>query len=348
MRFQLLGRSGMRVSELCLGTMTFGDDWGWGADKDSAQQMFTAFADAGGNFIDTSCNYTNGTSERFVGDFIHSERDQFVVATKYTLMSPDSTQPNLGGNSRKNMMRSVEGSLKRLQTDVIDVLYLHVWDYLTPIEEVLQGLHDLVAQGKVLYIAISDTPSWVVSMANMMAELRGWPRFIGLQVPYSLLERDIEAELLPMARHWDMAVMPWGLLKAGVLSGKFLQKVDQPTRVNADQLKLSDKEIKVVQTVVDIATEVGQSPSQVAINWVRQQTHRAQIIPILGVRTPQQLQDNLACLEWRLSDEQITRLSEVSALPSSFLTRFASSPYVFGKTKDLIDDHRRGTPPASF
>src|SRR5664279_3307212 len=218
MRYKLLGKSGLRVSELALGTMTFGETWGWGASHEESQRMFERFAEAGGNFIDTSGNYTDGTAEEFLGDFLSADRDQFVVATKYTLTKRDSTDPNSGGNSRKNMMQSVERSLRRLKTDVIDLLYLHAWDYMTPVEEVVRGLDDLVHMGKVNYIAVSDTPGYIVAEANTLAELRGWSRFVGLQLPYSLANREIEREMLPLAKHWDMAVLPFSLIGGGVLT----------------------------------------------------------------------------------------------------------------------------------
>ncbi len=337
MRYQLLGKSGLRVSELCLGTMTFGETWGWGASKEESEKMFHLFAEQGGNFIDTSVNYTDGTSEEFLGDFLKGRRDQFVVATKYTLTKPTDPDPNGGGNSRKNMMKSVERSLKRLQTDTIDLYYLHMWDYLTPVEEVLRGLDDLVRMGKVQYIAVSDTPDWIVAEANAVSELRGWSRFIGLQLPYSLLDRAIERAYLPMARHWDMAVMPWGLLEAGILSGKFLKKVEDPTRINPEKLNLSEKSLQVVLEVQAVAEETGRSMAQVAINWVRQNPV-AQMIPILGARNLAQLQDNLAVLDWKLSDDQMKRLNEVSAIEMGFPHNFLEgNRYVFGATYDRID-----------
>ncbi len=350
MRYKLLGHSGLRVSELCMGTMTFGMDWGWGADKATSQEMFDMYAEAGGNFIDTANLYTNGTSEEYVGDFIQADRDHFVVATKYTLTEARRAgdtriRPNGSGNQRKSMMMSVERSLKRLKTDFIDLLYIHAWDYMTPVEEVMRGLDDLVRQGKVQYVIASDTPSWIMAEANTLAHLRGWSRFLGIQVPYSLLERDIERAIMPMAKHWDMAVLPWGMLKAGVLTGKFLTGTDAPTRVDKDSLNLTDQQVAIVQTVVDIAKEVGRSPSQVAINWVRQQQHRAQIIPIIGARTTSQLQDNLACLEWALDADQLARLDEVSRIPLGFPHTFLpANQFVFGNTYDHIDNHRGENP----
>lgn len=343
MRYKLLGKSGLRVSELALGTMTFGETWGWGASKAESKKQFEMFAEAGGNFIDTSINYTDGTSEQFIGDFLKGQRDTFVVATKYTLTKPDSRDPNSGGNSRKNMMRSLNESLKNLQTDYIDLLYLHMWDYMTPIEEVMRGLDDLVKMGKVNYIAISDSPSWVVSAANMLSELRGWSRFIGLQLPYSLNSRAIERDLLPMAKHWDMAVMPWGLISGGVLTGKYTDDSNEDTRYDKDSVKnrLRDQTKAIIAEVRAVSEEVERSMAQVAIQWVRQQQHKAQMIPILGARTSKQLADNLGVLEWELNDEQLQRLEEVSAIDMGFPHDFLpANPYIFGATFDKIDNHR--------
>ncbi|MEW5870114.1 MAG: aldo/keto reductase [Chloroflexota bacterium] len=342
MRYKLLGRSGLRVSEVCLGTMTFGETWGWGASRAESQKIFEGFVEAGGNFIDTSVNYTDGTSEEFLGEFLKKQRERFVLATKYTLTRPDDSDPNGGGNSRKNMMKSVERSLRRLQTEYIDLYYLHAWDYLTPVEEVLRGLDDLVRQGKVLYVGISDSPDWIAAEANTRAELMGWSRFVALQVPYSLLDRAIERAMLPMAKHWEMTVLPFGLLESGILTGKFLQQVEGPSRVNPQKLDLSEKALQVVTTVKQVAEEVGRPMSQVAINWVRQQQHQAHIIPILGARKLEQLQDNLAALEWQLDEAQLQRVDEASAIDLGFPHGFLDgNPYVFGATYDKIDAPRR-------
>jgi aryl-alcohol dehydrogenase-like predicted oxidoreductase len=342
MRYKLMGKSGLRVSEIALGTMTFGETWGWGASKEESRKQFDLFAEQGGNFIDTSVNYTDGTSETFVGEFLKDVgRDRFVVASKYTLTQPTATDPNAGGNSRKNLLQSLERSLTRLQTDYVDVYYLHMWDYMTPIDEVLRGLDDVVRAGKVRYIAISDTPAWVVAEANAVAELRGWSRFIGLQLPYSLADRAIERDLLPMAKRWDMAVMPWGLLEGGVLTGKYLNKPTEATRMSHDELQVSEKTRSIVLEVQAIAKEAGRSMAQVAINWVRQQQQQALMIPILGSRTATQLADNLAVLEWELSAEQVERLNTVSKIDLGFPHGFLKgNPYVFGATYDRIDNHR--------
>ncbi len=341
MRYKLLGKSGLRVSEVCLGTMTFGETWGWGASKEESRKQFDYFAEVGGNFIDTSVNYTDGTSEEFLGEFLASAgRENFVIATKYTLTKPDSTNPNSGGNSRKNMRQSVERSLRRLQTDYLDLYYLHMWDYMTPVEEVMRGLDDLVRAGKVLYVAISDSPAYIAAEANTLAELRGWSRFVGLQIPYSLLDRAVERDLLPMARHWDIAVMPWGLLEAGILTGKFLKPGSDPTRLNPDELKLSERSTNIVLEVQKIAEETGRSMAQVAINWVRQQP-KAQMIPILGARTVDHLRDNMAVLDWKLTDEQWKRLDDASKLDLGFPHGFLDgNQYIFGATFDKIDNHR--------
>jgi len=351
MRYKLLGKSGLRVSELCLGTMTFGADWGWGADKATSQKMFDIFAEAGGNFIDTANLYTNGTSEKYVGEFVKADRDHFVVATKYTLtpaanQNREEKRPNYVGNHRKNMMQAVAHSLKRLDTEYIDLLYIHAWDYTTPVEEVMRALDDLVRQGKVMYVAASDTPAWIIAEANTRAELMGWSRFIGIQAPYSLLSRDLERAIMPMARHQDMAVLPWGILNAGVLTGKFLKDVNEPTRVSPDVVKnMSDERVAVVREVVHIAEEVGQSPTQVAINWVRQQQHRAQTIPILGARKVEQLEDSMGSLEWELTQEQLDRLDKISEIQLGFPFSFAhDNPFVYGHVRHLIDNHRNTWP----
>ncbi|MBL8062328.1 MAG: aldo/keto reductase [Anaerolineales bacterium] len=323
MRYKLLGRSGLRVSELCLGTMTFGNDWGWGAEKDESKKIFDLFAEAGGNFIDTSNNYTNGTSEKFIGEFIQNDRDHFVIATKYTLTERKS-DPNFGGNHRKNMMRSVEGSLERLGTDFIDLLYLHMWDYMTPIDEVMRSLDDLVRAGKVLYVGISDTPAWVISQANILADLRGWSRFAAMQAPFSVADRALERELIPMAEAHDMSVLTWGVLEGGELTGKYNASSDEPKRS-----KDTSERIKAIASILmDIAQEVGRTPSQVAVNWVRQKSRN--IIPILGARSEKHLKDNLGCLEFALTEEQIKHLNEASPIDFGFPHSFLHSDHVRG------------------
>src|ERR1700710_15483 len=255
MNYKLLGRSGLKVSELCLGTMGFGTEAGWGADKAASFEILDAFANAGGNFLDTANIYKLGTSEKIIGEFVSNrDRDYFTIATKYSLLD-NKTNPNASGNNRKNMMRSVEGSLKRLGTEFIDVFYLHIWDDLTPIDEILRGMDDLIRQGKINYIAISDTPAWVVSKANTMAELMGWSQFIALQVEYSLLQRSPEHDLIPMAKHFGMTVTPWAPLAGGALTGKYLR--NDPGRIKEGSNRLNERSMAITKTVVEIAEELG-------------------------------------------------------------------------------------------
>src|ERR1700748_2586310 len=257
MKYKLLGRSGLKVSELCLGTMGFGTEAGWGADKAISFAIMDAYANAGGNFLDTANVYKLGTSEKIIGEYLsNNDRDYFVLATKYTLKD-NITNPNASGNNRKNMMRSVEESLKRLKTDFIDVLYLHIWDDITPIDEVLRGLDDLIRQGKVNYAAISDTPAWVVSKGNTLAELMGWNQFIALQIEYSLLARTPERELIPMAKHFGMTVTPWAPLGGGVLTGKY-QRGEQG-RVKPESKRRNDNAVGITKVVMEVADELGVS-----------------------------------------------------------------------------------------
>src|SRR4051812_9246324 len=301
MKYKLLGRSGLKVSELCLGTMGFGTEGGWGADKETSFKIMECFAEAGGNFLDTANIYKLGSSEKIIGEFISTrDRDFFVLATKYTLFD-NKTNPNASGNSRKNMMRSVEESLKRLQTDFIDVLYLHIWDDLTPIDEVLRGLDDLIKQGKVTYAAISDTPAWVVAKGNTLAELMGWSQFIALQVEYSLLARTPERELIPMARHFGMTVTPWAPLAGGALTGKYLK--GDKGRIKPESKRLDSRAEGITRVVMDIAAELGVSKSHVPLNGPRQQDFSC--IPIVGATKVDQLLDNLKTVEVILNDDQL-------------------------------------------
>jgi aryl-alcohol dehydrogenase-like predicted oxidoreductase len=351
-RYKLLGRSGLRVSELCLGTMTFGDDWGWGANKDESRRMFDVFCDAGGNFVDTANLYTNGTSESFCGDFMQGRRERIVLATKYTLAAPGSGDPNIGGNQRKNMFQAIEASLKRLKTDYIDLYWLHVWDQMTPPEEVMRGFDDLVRQGKVLYCGISDAPAWWVSRSNTLAEWRGWSPFVALQIEWNLIERTVERELTPMAEALGLAITPWSPLASGVLTGKYtnadgsVKKASEPARLDAGMGDafgtVTPQKHKVAATVLQLAKETGHSAAQVALNWLRQQaTPHAPVIPIIGARKLNQLQDNIDCLKWELSEEHLHRLNEVSAIdpgfPKEFFSRDTVRNFVYGGTRDQID-----------
>ncbi len=330
MKYKLLGKSGLRVSEICLGTMTFGTDWGYGADKEECKKQFDAFLNAGGNFFDTANRYTEGTSERFLGEFIQQERDRIVLATKYSLLTTKGGHVNDGGNHRKNMIQSVEGSLKRLNTNFIDVLYLHAWDFATPIEEILRGLDDLVRMGKVMYIAISDTPAWIVSRANAIAELRGWAQFIGFQGEYSLIQRTPERDLLPMCKELDLGYIAWGPLAGGALTGKYLSDNNDPKRLQVGSKRLDERSTSIAKEVVSIAEEIGCSPSHVALNWVRQRSQV--VIPVVGARTLAQVKDSIECVNNSLTLDHITRLNEISKIELGFPHDFLAGELV----RDLL------------
>ena len=318
MKYKLLGRTGLKVSELCLGTMGFGTEAGWGADKPTSFSIMEAFAAAGGNFLDTANIYKQGTSEKIIGEFINPrDRDFFVIATKYSLRD-NTTNPNASGNNRKNMMRSVEHSLQRLQTGFIDVLYLHIWDDLTPIEEVLRGIDDLIHQGKVSYAAISDTPAWVVSKGNTLAEWKGWTQFSALQIEYSLLQRTPERDLIPMANHFGMTVTPWAPLAGGALTGKYLK--GEQGRVKPESNRRDENSVRITREVMAIAERMGVQPGQVALQWTRQQGFDC--IPIVGATRLDQLNENLGMTGLVLPQEDIDRLNAASAIELGFPGKF--------------------------
>lgn len=319
MRYLLLGNSGLRVSELCLGTMTFGDDWGWGASQAESQKIYDMFRSAGGNFIDTANIYTNGSSEKFLGEFIASEREAVVLSTKFA-NGFGTNNPNGAGNHRKTMVEAVEASLRRLNTDYIDLLWLHIWDFMTPVEEVMRAFDDLVRAGKILYIGISDAPAWVVSQCNTLAQLRGWTQFIGLQIEYSLIQRTPERELLPMAQTLDIGVTAWSPLGGGWLTGKYTRQGNRgennrlDNEMMAGMVERGDRNLNIAKTVDSVADELGCSSARVALKWLR---HR-NTIPILGARKVSQMEDNLRCLDISLSKEHMQRLDEVSQIELGF------------------------------
>lgn len=333
--YRLLGRSGLRVSPLSLGTMTFGSDWGWGAEEDESRRLFDAYVDRGGNFIDTASMYTNGSSERLLGKFIAEKREQLVIATKYT-MNRRPGDPNAGGNHRKSMVRSIEESLKKLGTDYIDLLYLHVWDFTTPVEEILRGLDDLVRQGKVLYLGISDTPAWQVSRMQAIADLRGWSPLVALQVEYSLAERTIERDLAPMARELGLGVIPWSPLAGGVLTGKYKREdLNAEASANPSGTRhnvvlahnmLTERNLDIADEVGRVAEELDKSRAQVALAWTL--LNPAVTSPIIGARTLQQLEDNLGALEVEFTDEQKQRLDAASAIDLGFPHNMVRLPMV--------------------
>ncbi|GFM88848.1 aldo/keto reductase [Pseudomonas cichorii] len=333
--YRLLGRSGMRVSPLALGTMTFGSDWGWGADEAQARQIFDTYVDNGGNFIDTAVNYTNGASERILGQFLKGKRDRLVVATKYT-MARDPGDPNSGGNHRMNLVRSVETSLKQLDTDRIELLYLHAWDFTTSADEVMRALDDLVRSGKVLYLGICNTPAWKVAELQTLADLRGWSPLVALQIEYSLVERSVEHELIPMAQAMGLGVLPWSPLGGGILTGKYSRDdLSQASEANVSPTRkgvisssghMNERALQIAAVVGDIAREIGTTPSRVALAWTLR--NPAVVAPVMGARTLAQALDNLAALSLQLDDEHVARLDQASAPEPIFPARFVSRPMV--------------------
>ena len=326
--YVMLGRSGLRVSPLTLGTMTFGTDWGWGADEAAARKLFDYYLDLGGNFIDTADGYTSGRSETWVGKMIRARtaRDRVVLGTKFTF-SAEAGNPNAGGNGRKNIYRALEGSLKRLGTDYVDVYWLHCWDMHTRVEEVASTLTDLVRAGKVRNIGLSDVPAWYAARYQTLAEKNGWEPIAALQLEYSLIERSIEREHIPLARELGMAIMPWSPLASGFLAGKYqrsengvagegrIDKVRDTTNPVFQRLaNPSEKSWQTLDTLRGVATELGRTSAEVALAWLRAQP--AVTSTIIGATKLSQLENNVKSLEVELDAEQQSRLDRVSALES--------------------------------
>jgi aryl-alcohol dehydrogenase-like predicted oxidoreductase len=314
-QYLTLGRSGLRVSPLCLGAMTFGDDLGWGSSVEESQQIINRYLELGGNFIDTANFYTRSHSEKIIGDHIgrdSARRDRVVIATKFSgnLYPGD---PNGGGSGRKSVISACENSLRRLQTDYIDLYWLHMWDAHTPIEETMAALDDLVRAGKVRYIGVSDTPAWKIVEANLIARFRGWSAFVGLQIEYSLLERTVEQELVPMAREFGLGITPWSPLKSGVLSGKY-------TRGNSGQHKadrgalvdtfLNEKTYTVIDELETIAKSLETTVAAVALAWVHAQPAVSSII--IGARRLAQLDDNVRAVDVTLGTGELARLDALT------------------------------------
>jgi aryl-alcohol dehydrogenase-like predicted oxidoreductase len=347
MRYRLLGNTGLRVAEICLGTMTFGEDWGWGASRDESRAIFDAYVKLGGNFIDTANHHTNGTSERLVGEFVAADRARFVVATKYTL-GQAAGDPNAAGSHRKSLVQSLEGSLKRLGTDYVDVYWVHAWDELTPLDECIRALDDQVCAGKVLYLGISDAPAWVVARANTMAEERGWTPFSAIQVQYSLVERTVERELAPMARALDLALFAWAPLAGGVLSGKYLPEARDPGLkgrfVDSPMagMFVNERTHAITREVMAVARELGRGPAQVAIGWLLRRP--GLVIPIVGARRAQQLADGLAALALDLPRAALERLDKASRTELGFPHDFLAAPpvreMVYAGAWNAILNHR--------
>ena len=316
-----LGRSGLRVSPLCLGAMTFGTEWGFGTDENGAVALFDRYLEQGGNFLDTADGYTNGKSEELVGKFVseHGVRHRVVIATKFT-MNAEPGDPNAGGNGRKNIYRALEGSLRRLKTDYIDLYWLHAWDTVTPVEEVVSTLNDLVRQGKIRYYGFSDTPAWYVARAQTLAEREGKEPMVALQLEYSLIERHIEREHVPAAQELGIAICPWSPLAGGFLSGKYKREGSgfrgegriEKTKGSPFAKAYTDREWRTLDALLDVAKQLNKTPAQVALNWVA--TQPGMTSTILGATTLAQLNANLAALEFAIPPELRKQLDEVSAL----------------------------------
>ena len=325
--YRLLGRSGLRVSPMCLGTMTFGAQ-GFGTAEDEARKIFDAYVERGGNFFDTANYYSNGRSEELLGQFIGERRHEMVIATKYSLSAPGDA--NVSGNHRKSMMRGIEGSLRRLGTDYIDLFYLHVWDGMTPVEEIMRGLDDAVSQGKIVYAGISDTPAWQVSRMQMLADLRGWAPLVALQIPYSLIERTVERELIPMATELGLGVLPWSPLASGILSGKYAGQPETIDSARATALAqrghLTDRAYAVATALADVAGQAGVTSAQAALAWVL--NNPAVTSPIIGARTPDQFADNLGALGVVLDPAHRQALDDVSAVAFGFPHEFLNQDFI--------------------
>jgi len=321
--------------------MTFGEDWGWGSAKDESRKIYDAYREAGGNFVDTANLYTNGTSESLVGEFIRDHRQSVVLATKYT-NAMAGNDPNAAGNQRKSMVQALEASLRRLKTDYVDLYWLHIWDQLTPVEEVMRAFDDLVRQGKVLYVGVSDAPAWWIAQANTLADLRGWTSFIGLQIEYSLIERTVERELIPMAKAFKLGLVAWSPLAGGLLSGKYHSGGAADGRYSTDMAKAfmrtGERPDRIVAALNKVSAEVGRSPAQVALAWLRYRD--IPVIPIVGARRVPQLEGNLASFEFELTREQISTLDQASAIemgfPYDFYENEMVKTFAYGGLRDKI------------
>ncbi len=332
--FVTLGRSGLRVSPLCLGAMTFGTEWGFGSSVEESCAVIDAYTEAGGNFIDTANMYTRGHSEKILGDHVGrhpSRRDRLVLATKFmgNLFPAD---PNGGGAHRKGILAACEESLRRLQTDYIDLYWLHFYDAHTPIDETMHTLDTLVRQGKVRYIGFSDTPAWKCVQAQYEARLHHWTPLVALQIEYSLLERTVEGDLIPMAREMGLGVTPWSPLKGGVLSGKYARDSRPQEGRGASEWvgrHLTEKTFALLDVLNAVASEASSTPARVALAWV--QARPGVTSTIIGARTVQQFHDNLGALSVELTADQIARLDAASKptlnFPADFLHGVASATH---------------------
>ena len=328
MSYRLLGSSGLRVSELCLGTMTFGTSWGYGTDYEGSRAIYQRYTEAGGNFFDTANRYTEGESEVFLGRLVREfgHRDTAVVATKYSLVT-EMGRINDGGNHKKNLVQSVEGSLRRLQMDYIDLLYVHAWDFTVTPETLMRSLDDMVRQGKVLHVAISDAPAWQVARCNTIAQMRGWSPFTAFQAEYSLITRDVERDILPLCVEDNMPLIAWGPLGGGALTGKYVKDANTTGRVKPDSKRRSPKSTDMARLVVELAAQRNVPPAAVALRWLMQGP--GNILPVVGARNADQLSESLACVGWNLDETELSALQNISAIDIGWPHDFLRSDTVY-------------------
>ncbi|HHQ13639.1 MAG TPA: aldo/keto reductase [Chromatiales bacterium] len=342
MKYLELGRSALKVSEFCLGAMTFGEEFGIGAPEPECRKIYDAFIEAGGNFVDTANIYNRGTSEKMLGQFIGSGRDYLVLASKYSL-NTNPEDPNAGGNHRKNLVQALDASLKRLQTDYLDLYWVHGWDRSTPLAEMMRALDDQVRAGKLLHIGISNAPAWVVAAANTLAIERGWTPFTAVQLHYNFVERSIEADFPELAELQDMAITAWSPLAGGLLTGKFNADADEAARQGArlqagprGARTLTERNLKLSAELSRIAASLGCSPAQLALAWLRQRMS-VPVIPIIGARNLHQLEDNLAAADVELPGDVIDELDRVSAPAQSYPKALLDSEFfqamMFGRRR---------------
>lgn len=313
MKYKTLGHSGLWVSELCLGTMTFGEEMGIGAAEPECRAVFDGFLAAGGNFIDTANVYNRGTSERMLGRFIAGERDRLIIATKYSL-STRGADPNAGGNQRKSLVQALEASLDRLGTDYIDLYWVHGWDGQTSLANLMRALDDQVRAGKILHVGISNAPAWVIAAANTLASERGWTPFTAMQLHYNLVERSIERDFFALAQAQDMAILPWSPLASGLLTGKFAATAPlaerRDARLNDDARRsrvLGAGSQAIADALSGMAREMDCLPAQLALAWLCQRSALT-VVPVIGARNHRQLESNLGCLGLQLTPAQLARL----------------------------------------
>jgi aryl-alcohol dehydrogenase-like predicted oxidoreductase len=330
MEIRILGPSGLRVSRLCLGTATFGNR-DWGSDEAESARVLGRYLERGGNFLDTANKYADGASEQVLGRLLRGRRDRVVLASKYSA-TMDDEDANSAGNHRKNLVRSLRDSLRRLQTEYLDLLWVHAWDGVTGIEDLMRALDDLVRAGTVLSVGISNAPAWMIGWANAVASLRGWSPFAAVQNEYNLLQRGAERELLPMTQYFGLGYLAWAPIAQGRLTGKYAPGGSVRRRLSPDEARMSPAQEQIVAETLTVAKELGSSPATVALRWILE--HRPEIIPVIGARSDEQFTANLACLDLPMTADQVARLTAASAIdpgsPATFLRGAPGRDFMWG------------------